>query len=1183
MIPNQSNNTNGCNPISSNCVVWQGPDLECIELCNGDTVSDVVAKLAHALCECCDPLNRSATGRSALSNGDISTIVQGCITIGQGRDATDLNELLQFIIDKICQTDDTLSRSSSVNPAAFATSYALPLPANAQFDQGSTRVTEQVLYDQATNSGWIITMGNYMASVRDSVTAVQRTLQNHEERITVIERSGGGTTVGSKAAAGNAEKVVSKYLSSGVVTAGKLALTVEKQLFELRRATGLPGALLKAVAYQQQGLAAEDRLNGKGTMGVLNGFNGAPRTVADAIKNLWITTNDMRAAVADIKASTTPSGCKDVTFSCIANIKRTSAGSWSHLSLDFRGSDIPTGWSDSGTGRQTKITVTDASLNVYTTFVDVAGKYQRSTPLQITDIGTVDKTSNLVVKVEFGATNETNDCGETVNINVTNASPCPTLTSSSSTEKSLSYTYSNVGLASGGSATVAVNLLNSLGSVIQTKTYSAWGGGVTGSFVGLTAGTTYQLQFQMTTSAGITTACPADTLVTSAPSCTSSRITSTAYSSSLTDKKTGANEILIATYDDTLNVYETRATFNDSGLPLVILNTGGTTPATPFTSAGNFISNNPVDSITCGTSTYTATGMSTAMVDSGWKYVGALTSPSSSIFYVYALVNGNTKTVTEVVFCCDCKQISLVADPQYGVFYCKTGGTTDCKINVIGDTSQNLVTPLWTIVNQPANGTITYSPGKSTSTQGCFTYQNNGNVWTADSFTVKLKNSCSTTATINVPIVKMQPIRRIDEDILVFLDTTTFSFSDASKIKNTFNSIKTTLISTFSWTGNLYFIPLTSSSGGVREPGDYIKHLKGIIDSENGQTSDSIEIATGGGTWDVWKALPPYFTAATGSINRTTWSASMTIFSFVNQTNTKGTYGGANLAAGWSTPTQPSTKLTSSITDAKYLQDFDGLLNITDTTSTLQAWATGIQAKYPATGDWKAASIPFEYNHFIINMITGSINESAAAALQILGATAGAKMAGRNFYGAKIGGVQFPIDLQAYLLDGVAASPVPYTGGTGVGSNAVVGLENKDVVPHMYFENGIDWDTTNTAVKAAFLAMVGIIEGSLQNAPTATMSSRMLSSSSEFAFDASAAATACGRIGSAAHEYKVWNASGDLFKPGEKAYYSQSGATLAQAPYELAAGWYAVNDGGTNKRAEYVPAGPNYWQNASTC
>ena len=33
----------GCNPVSSNCVVWQGPDLACIDLCKGDTVSNVVA------------------------------------------------------------------------------------------------------------------------------------------------------------------------------------------------------------------------------------------------------------------------------------------------------------------------------------------------------------------------------------------------------------------------------------------------------------------------------------------------------------------------------------------------------------------------------------------------------------------------------------------------------------------------------------------------------------------------------------------------------------------------------------------------------------------------------------------------------------------------------------------------------------------------------------------------------------------------------------------------------------------------------------------------------------------------------------------------------------------------------------------------------------------------------------
>ena len=39
MIPtNSSATTNGCDNISSNCVIWQGPDISCIDLCNGDTI-----------------------------------------------------------------------------------------------------------------------------------------------------------------------------------------------------------------------------------------------------------------------------------------------------------------------------------------------------------------------------------------------------------------------------------------------------------------------------------------------------------------------------------------------------------------------------------------------------------------------------------------------------------------------------------------------------------------------------------------------------------------------------------------------------------------------------------------------------------------------------------------------------------------------------------------------------------------------------------------------------------------------------------------------------------------------------------------------------------------------------------------------------------------------------------------
>ena len=48
-----------CSPISSNCVIWQGPDIPCIKLCAGDTVSDVVHKLATELCTIMETLKVS--------------------------------------------------------------------------------------------------------------------------------------------------------------------------------------------------------------------------------------------------------------------------------------------------------------------------------------------------------------------------------------------------------------------------------------------------------------------------------------------------------------------------------------------------------------------------------------------------------------------------------------------------------------------------------------------------------------------------------------------------------------------------------------------------------------------------------------------------------------------------------------------------------------------------------------------------------------------------------------------------------------------------------------------------------------------------------------------------------------------------------------------------------------------
>jgi len=84
------NKKNGpCDPISSNCVIWQGPDLPCVDICYGDSISAVVAAL-------CDQLVILQEGSGA--GIDISQINQTTLNGGPAYTET---ELIQLIINNI--------------------------------------------------------------------------------------------------------------------------------------------------------------------------------------------------------------------------------------------------------------------------------------------------------------------------------------------------------------------------------------------------------------------------------------------------------------------------------------------------------------------------------------------------------------------------------------------------------------------------------------------------------------------------------------------------------------------------------------------------------------------------------------------------------------------------------------------------------------------------------------------------------------------------------------------------------------------------------------------------------------------------------------------------------------------------------------------------------------------------
>ena len=167
MIPSNNGKVEPCSHISSNCVVWQGPDIECINLCNGDTVSDVVAKLAT---EVCDLINATCTCNPSL------TIDVGCLT--GIADPTNLDQVINAIISQLCTT--TAGRQSI---AVADVTGSLALPACLQYTDPSTGqlVTQLPIETYATR------LAAKICDLNNAINIINTSLTNFESRLSIIE------------------------------------------------------------------------------------------------------------------------------------------------------------------------------------------------------------------------------------------------------------------------------------------------------------------------------------------------------------------------------------------------------------------------------------------------------------------------------------------------------------------------------------------------------------------------------------------------------------------------------------------------------------------------------------------------------------------------------------------------------------------------------------------------------------------------------------------------------------------------------------------------------------------------------------------------------------------------------------------------------------------------------------
>ena len=468
MIPTKSSSdSNGCNNISSNCVVWQGPDISCINLCQGDTVSDVVAALATKLCEITDGISNEP---------DLTGFDLKC-ALPSGATPTTLAENLQAIVTYICSLP-TSSGSDYTEPnISLCTELQYENPA-----AGGGTITSLPL------SAYALLVGNKLCTIIQSIATLTTQVNSIDTRVTTLEAFFPLPTA-------TEVQIIPNCVTSTIGQLTDLSIVVaalETDFCALQTATGTPNVINNAVG-QQAILNGDNMLSVSAqTYSAQTGWKTSPVNMANSLQNAWIVIKDLYDAVATIQTECCPGACDSLVFDFSATRLLDSNSLTTHIILDLSASTIPSGFAD--TSGTTPVTISDSATPAGTvvTNINLTSLAQNTPYTTNIPVSTINGNGDLTVSINSSFTKEGNICQESKTKSVAANIPCPADTASSNvTATGFDIAFTNI---LGTTAVYTVDVMD--GSVVAATSgaINTPGATVTQSFTGLTANTNYNVR-----------------------------------------------------------------------------------------------------------------------------------------------------------------------------------------------------------------------------------------------------------------------------------------------------------------------------------------------------------------------------------------------------------------------------------------------------------------------------------------------------------------------------------------------------------------------------------------------------------------------------------------------------------------------------------------------------------------
>ena len=331
MPPISSNiNKETCSPISSNCIVWQGPDLKCIDVCTGQPLSETVYNVAMKVCELQSQLD--------LSDLDLKCIIDICIACPQPQKT--LAIVLQLIIDKVCDLQDiidTLTTASTTSDPlvrmATCFQYTDPSTGDLVKDLPHTQYTKRIGVE-------VCNLANQITGILLDITNLQDQVDALDVRVTILENQ-------------TLPEVTLTCINPGLQPMDDAIEAIEADYCSLKGVLGSNTDVAAIAGAEPTTLPVMSLVNPATAL-----WSTASANAAESLEKMWLAINDLRSAVKLIQDNCCKITCEDILidFDVEVNVQDD------ELTLFFLPkSFLPTGFADCNTTLGTKFIITDTA------------------------------------------------------------------------------------------------------------------------------------------------------------------------------------------------------------------------------------------------------------------------------------------------------------------------------------------------------------------------------------------------------------------------------------------------------------------------------------------------------------------------------------------------------------------------------------------------------------------------------------------------------------------------------------------------------------------------------------------------------------------------------------------------------------------------------------------------------